>query len=317
MNKPLISVILPVYNGERTIEETIRSVLNQTFSDFELIIINDGSQDNTLKAIEKIEDTRIQVFSYPNAGQAASRNRGISKAKGEYIAFIDADDLWTHDKLEAQLDALQEHPTAALAYSWTDYIDESGKLLHPGRHTTANGKVLEKLIVNNFLENGSNPLIRKSVFEKVGVFEESLPPAEDWDLWLRTAEEYEFVCVPAAQILYRVTVNSSSSNIIKQEIQCRKVLDSAFDRAPNSLQSLKPKSFANLYKYLTWKAIEGYPSRRNGIAAARCFWYYLQYNPSVALNPRFMGSVLFKIASMVVLPPRQARAVMKAVTERI
>ena len=317
MSRPLISVILPVYNGERTIEETIRSVLNQTFSDFELIIINDGSQDNTLKAIEKIEDTRIQVFSYPNAGQAASRNRGISKAKGEYIAFIDADDLWTHDKLEAQLDALQEHPTAALAYSWTDYIDESGKLLHPGRHTTANGKVLEKLIVNNFLENGSNPLIRKSVFEKVGVFEESLPPAEDWDLWLRTAEEYEFVCVPAAQILYRVTVNSSSSNIIKQEQQCRKVLNSAFDRASDSLQSLKPKSLANLYKYLTWKAIEGYPSRRNGIAAARCFWYYLQYNPSVALNPRFMGSVLFKIASMVVFPPRRARAVMKAVTERV
>ncbi|MDY6936859.1 MAG: glycosyltransferase [Cyanobacteriota bacterium] len=312
-----ISVILPIYNGEKTVRETIHSVLNQTLTNFELIVINDGSQDNTLDIIGKITDARIQVYSYTNAGQAASRNRGIERAKGEYIAFIDADDLWTPDKLESQLQALQDNPTAALAYSWTDYIDESGKLLHPGRHTTANGNVLEKLIVNNFIENGSNPLIRQEVFEKVGVFEESLPPAEDWDLWLRIAEEYQFICIPAAQILYRVTVNSSSSNIIKQEIQCRKVLDAAFDRAPDSLQFLKSQSFANLYKYLTWKAIEGYPSRRNGIAAARCFWYYLQYNPSVVVKPRFMGSVLFKIASMVFLPPRQARAIIKAVTEKV
>src|SRR4028119_812278 len=110
----LISVIIPVYNGEKTIQETIESVLNQTFTDFELIVINDGSQDATLEIVERIQDSRLKVLSYPNAGQAASRNRGLSHASGEYISFIDADDLWTPDKLEAQLRALQDNPQAAV-----------------------------------------------------------------------------------------------------------------------------------------------------------------------------------------------------------
>jgi glycosyltransferase involved in cell wall biosynthesis len=302
---PLISIILPVYNGEKTIRETLNSVLAQTWTDFELLIVNDGSTDATLATIFEFKDPRIQIYSYPNAGQAASRNRGISRAVGTYIAFIDADDLWTRDKLAMQFAALQNHPEAAVAYSWTDYISESGEFLHPGRHITANGDVYAELIVNNCLENGSNPLIRADALAHVGGFEESLPPAEDWDLWLRLAVKYSFVCVPAAQILYRVTVNSSSSNILKQERQCLKVLERAYDRA--NLDELKPKSFANLYKYLMWKAIEGYPSRQNGIAAARCFWKYLHYHPEVLLSIRFMVSVLWKIAAAIALPPKQAQ----------
>jgi glycosyltransferase involved in cell wall biosynthesis len=119
---PLISVIIPVYNGEKTIKETIEAVLNQTFSDFELIVINDGSQDSTLDIVSSIQEARIKVFSYPNAGQAISRNRGLSHACGEFIAFLDADDLWTPDKLEAQLKALQANPQAGVAYSWTAWI---------------------------------------------------------------------------------------------------------------------------------------------------------------------------------------------------
>src|SRR5574338_867068 len=122
---PTISVILPVYNGEKTIQETIESVLQQTFEDFELIIINDGSQDATLHQVSTLSDARIKVFSYPNAGVSASRNRGIAQAEGEYIAFIDADDLWTPDKLGAQFKTLQTNPQVAVAYSWTNWIDES------------------------------------------------------------------------------------------------------------------------------------------------------------------------------------------------
>jgi glycosyltransferase involved in cell wall biosynthesis len=303
---PQVSVIIPVYNGEKTIRETIESVLQQTFADFEILVINDGSTDATLDILSKIIDPRIQIFSYANARQAASRNRGLERAKGDYIAFLDADDLWTMDKLELQVKALQSHPEAAFAYSWTDYIDERGNFLHSGRHITMNGNVYADLIVNNFVENGSNPLIRREVFDRVGVFDEALPPAEDWDMWLRIAEFYPFVAIPAAQILYRVTATSSSLNIAKQEQQCLEVLQRGFDRASPEVQQLKPKSYANLYKYLTWKAIEGYPSRKNGIAATRCFYRYLQYNPSVILSPKFMASVAIKIAVMLVLPSKQA-----------
>ena len=117
---PLISVIIPVYNAEATIKETIDSVLNQTFTNLELIVINDGSKDSSLSIISNIKDSRLKLFSYDNAGVAISRNRGIKKASGKFIAFIDADDLWTSDKLEAQLKALQSNPQAAVAYSWVD-----------------------------------------------------------------------------------------------------------------------------------------------------------------------------------------------------
>ncbi|MCJ8279468.1 MAG: glycosyltransferase family 2 protein, partial [Rivularia sp. ALOHA_DT_140] len=125
-----ISVIIPTYNSQDTILETIESVQNQTFSDFEIVVINDGSTDLTLEILNAIKDERIQIYSYENGGVSLARNRGISHAKGEYIAFMDADDLWTADKLELQLIALQNNSQAALAYSWTYIMSEDGKQAH-------------------------------------------------------------------------------------------------------------------------------------------------------------------------------------------
>src|SRR5919202_991349 len=142
----LISVIIPVYNGEKTIQETIESVLKQTFSNFELIVIDDGSQDSTLQIVSTIQDTRLKIFSYSNAGVSTSRNRGLSHATGEFISFIDADDLWTLDKLESQLKALQENPNAAVAYSWTNWIDRSNQLLGRGSYLPEQGDVFAKLL---------------------------------------------------------------------------------------------------------------------------------------------------------------------------
>ncbi len=93
----IISVVIPAYNSEKTIRATIESVLQQSFKDFELIVIDDGSQDSTYQVVSSFSDSRVRVFSYPNAGVSASRNRGITKANGEFIAFLDADDLWTPD----------------------------------------------------------------------------------------------------------------------------------------------------------------------------------------------------------------------------
>jgi glycosyltransferase involved in cell wall biosynthesis len=111
----LISVIIPVYNAEKTILQTINSVLNQTFSDFELIIINDGSTDNTLKRLEEIQDKRLCVYSIENKGVSAARNRGIEESKSPYISFIDADDVWAPRKLEMQLEKLEKNTHAGVA----------------------------------------------------------------------------------------------------------------------------------------------------------------------------------------------------------
>jgi glycosyltransferase involved in cell wall biosynthesis len=304
-----ISVIIPVYNGEKTIGETIASVLKQTYKNWEILVIDDGSQDATLEVLREINDPRLNVFSYPNAGQAVSRNRGIELARGEYIAFLDADDLWTPDKLETQLKALQENPQAAVAYSWTDYIDESGQFVQSGRHITINGDVYAALLVNNFLENGSNVLIRQQALTEVGGFEASLPPAEDWDLWLRLAKCYHFVAVPAPQVLYRVSPTSSSSNLAKQEIQCLRVIDRAFARAPNSLQYLKRHSLANLYKYLAWKALDSGLTRGNGVTALRLTWNYIKYEPALLKEAKFASIMVLKSAIAALLPPQQAKMV--------
>jgi glycosyltransferase involved in cell wall biosynthesis len=305
---PIISVVLPVYNGEKTITETINSVLKQTFTDFELIVINDGSQDSTLNIINEITDPRIQVYSYPNKGLAASRNRGIAQATGQYICFIDADDLWTIDKLDAQFKALQENSQAALAYSWTDYIDESSQFIRSGSYMSVMGDVYANLLLVDFLENGSNPLIRSEALAAVGNFDESLTSAEDWDMWLRLAARYPFVAVSSAQILYRVSANSMSANVLRMEAETMLVIERAFELAPASLQYLKPYSQANIYKYLTYKVLEGLPERRKGLTAMNFFVKAVTKDPGWLPQRQILLKIIFKIVVVALLPPQQAQA---------
>ncbi|MBE9214268.1 glycosyltransferase [Plectonema cf. radiosum LEGE 06105] len=291
-----ISVIVPVFNGEKTVEETIKSILNQTFSNIEIIVINDGSTDRTLEIVEKILDSRIKIFSYPNGGLSVSRNRGISQAKGEYISFIDADDLWTADKLELQWQALQSNPQAAVAYSWTDYIDESSKFIKSGRRIKVNGDAFSKLLVTNFLENGSNPLIRQQALEKVGGFDESLAAAEDKDMWLRLAVNYDFVCVEKPQILYRTSNNSMSTNLKRQESASLKVIERAFSYPKaEKLQHLKKQSLSHLYQYLTFKAVEAPPQQRQTLTAVYFWWNWIINNSAVVKNKRIITIAALKI----------------------
>ncbi len=304
---PPISIILPVYNGEKTIEATIESVLAQTYADFEVIIINDGSQDTTLEIVSCFTDRRLRVFSYPNAGVTVSRNRGLAQVRGDYVAFIDADDLWTPDKLESQLALLQANPQAAVAYSWSNFINEAGQFLHPGCHTPITGNVYATLLAVNFLENGSNPLIRRQALLEVGEFDESLPVAEDWDMWLRLAARYEFVLVPRPQILYRVSSGSMSCNVSRAEIANLRVIDRAFSQAPESLQHLKPQSISRVYRYLTFKSLEGTLNRSKGLTALRYIWQSLKHDSSVFLQSKVILVVTFKVTIALLLPPQHSQ----------
>ena len=303
---PAISVIIPIYNGEKTIKQTIESVLNQTFADFELIAIDDGSQDGTLDIVSQIQDSRIKVFSYPNAGVNVSRNRGFKHASGEFISFLDDDDLWTPDKLEAQYKALQNHPKAGVAISWTDWIDESGNIIGRGGYVSWEGDALARMLLNDFVESGSNALIRKQAFIEVGGFDESLTHAEDWDMWLRLAARYHYTTVPKVQILYRIAANSVSSNVFKMEAGSLQVIERAYANAPASIQHFKQVSLANRYKYLTYKALEGAPVRYKGLLALRFLLQAIRYDP-VLLRRRILWKVLFRIAIVILLPSKQAQ----------
>ncbi|MFW9264340.1 glycosyltransferase [Nostoc sp. CALU 546] len=306
---PRISVIIPAYNSEKTIKQTIQSVLNQTFTNLELIVINDGSQDSTLEVVTQIQDSRIKVFSYSNAGGNVSRNRGLQLAVGEFVSFLDADDLWTPDKLHSQFKALQENVTAKVAYSWTDYIDTNGKCLLSGKRINVNGNAYDQLLLNNFLENGSNPLISRKALITLGGFDESLNAAQDWDMWLRLASKFDFICVPSIQILYRISANSVSSNLVRQEKTCLQVLEKAYKERPSlpdaTRTTLKQSwniSLANLYKYLTCKALQEPFNRQKGLAAAKFLWKYFLNDPSRIQNINFTLKLLLKIAIIFTSP---------------
>lgn len=250
---PAISVIIPAYNAEATIAETIGSVQKQTFTDLEIIVINDGSTDRTLEVLQKIPDPRLKVFSYKNSGVSVSRNRGISQATGEYIAFLDSDDLWTPDKLESQLTALQYNPKAGVAYSWTYFMFEDEKLSFVENSHCFEGNVYPGLLLTNFLHNGSNPLIRKEAVESVGLFDPAIKSVEDWDYYIRLAKKWDFVLVPKPQILYRQHLSSISYNIEVMQQHCLQLMKKTFETAPKDLQYLKGKSLANIYQYSAQK----------------------------------------------------------------
>jgi glycosyltransferase involved in cell wall biosynthesis len=263
----LVSVVIPVYNAQFTKLDAVNSVLSQTLTDLELIVINDGSTDKTLQILEQVEDPRLQVVSFTNAGLATSRNRGLLLARSQYISFLDADDLWVPEKLEFQVSALYQDPTISAVYSWTKFIDESGKFLHLGLQSNASGHIYRELFTKNFLESGSNILVKRMTLVNIGGFDETLTVAEDWDCYLRLAAEHSFAVIPKFHVLYRQVSNSLSSNLLRQENDSIRVLNSALERSPTQLGTLKSLAFANLYLYLTVKALQAPLSREKGFFA--------------------------------------------------
>jgi GT2 family glycosyltransferase len=281
---PLVSVIIPAYNAERTLLATVDSVQNQTLDNIEIIIINDGSTDRTGKTIEKLNDPRIKAFSCENGGVSVARNRGIAHTTGEFIAFIDADDLWTPDKLERQLAALKAHPEAAVAYSWTQTIDERGHWLHRYHSVFVEGDVYTEILVNNFVSNGSNVLVRREAILSVGGFDSTLKLCEDWDFYIRLAAKYHFVVVPDWQILYRQSSTSLSSKVEAMETAALAVISKAYKSAPAEYQHLKSRSLAWIYEYCTQQYLRCSDDLKGVRVATQAFGNAVRFRPQVLLE---------------------------------
>ncbi|MDJ0736161.1 MAG: glycosyltransferase [Nostocaceae cyanobacterium] len=299
---PIVSVIIPVYNGEKTIQKTIETVLSQTMNDFELIVINSGSTDLTLNIISQIQDSRLQVFSYPQANVAVNRNRGFNHSRSKFITFLDADDLWTADKLEAQYKALLENPEAGVVYSWTDCVDETGKFLRKCSYVKWAGDVYPQLLLDDFIGNGSNVMIRREAFEFVGGFDESLTNAEDTDICLRLAAKYQFVNISKVQVFYRIYSNSKSSNILPLEKSNLAVIQKAYtDKKAAKYQHFKKYSLANLYKYLSYKALDASPGQQKTLHAIRFLFYAVYTDPLLLFKP-VLFKAFIKLFLMAIIP---------------
>jgi glycosyltransferase involved in cell wall biosynthesis len=200
MTKPLVSVIMPAYNEARTISESMDSVLAQTFGDWELIVVDDGSIDDTRVIVDRYaaRDKRIRCIGQKNKGPAAARNTGLRQAAGEYIAFADADDLWVSDKLEKQLKALRSHQRL-VSYSSAEYFygkaaPQSRKvIMFADEPPKTRKEFLRSLLCGSKkLAVTSSVMFPRDALARTGMFDEDLVNAEDWDLWIRMAEEYDF-----------------------------------------------------------------------------------------------------------------------------
>jgi glycosyltransferase involved in cell wall biosynthesis len=274
VNAPLVSVIVPARDAGLTIGDTLESVCGQTVTDLEVIVIDDGSTDDTVGRVSAVADGRIAVASFPGRGLSTARNRGLARARGAYLSFIDADDLWTADKLELQLEALRRRPDAGAAYSWTYDIDPAGHPIGPHPPVRHEGNVYAPMLLGNFVGSGSNVLLRRAVIETVGEFDPALPAAEDWDYFLRAAARWPFAVAPRYQVLYRQSPHSLSSRIDTMREQVLRVAERAFAAAPPDLQHLKPRSLANVHCYVAWLALtraagtEGAERARQSLAAA-------------------------------------------------
>jgi glycosyltransferase involved in cell wall biosynthesis len=198
MGKIAVSIIIPTYNRADLIGRAVNSILKQTFTDFEIIIIDDGSNDNTPEIIRGFHDPRIKYIRLEqNIGAAAARNMGIREAKSDFIAFQDSDNEWFEDKLEKQMNAFSRaSEKVGVVYSGIWRIGAGGKVYVPsdrrkGGAYKKKGDIHSEILMSNFIDL-SAAIVRKECFSKVGGFDEKLPCMQDWELWIRMSKEYEF-----------------------------------------------------------------------------------------------------------------------------
>ena len=219
MKKPLFSVVIPLYNKEKYILRTVNSVLNQSFKDFEIIIVNDGSTDNSLAKVQAIEDDRIRIVSQVNSGTGAARNRGIKESNGIWISFIDADDEYANDYLREVFNTAEEIKEAEVIYSLyclkttrNYYIPKVGfnKPKEINYFEFTNKFYKEKTIENSLLFiNSSCVSVRKNAFIKSGYFLEDVSIGEDTDTWYRLAWTSKIVLIPKILATYNIDDGSS------------------------------------------------------------------------------------------------------------
>jgi glycosyltransferase involved in cell wall biosynthesis len=254
---PKVSVVIPFYNAIKYLPETVDTVLQQTYGDYEVIIVNDGSTDNIEDWIRELAHPKVHLINQENQGCAGARNTGIQQSSGEYIAILDADDLWHPTKLEKQVNLMDRYPEAGLVYTWSDLIDEQGQIMGRVFKPNAEGKVWEKLLEQNLVGGGSVPLIRRSYLDQSGLFDPNLLSfVEDWDLWLRIAPLAEFKVVKEALVYYRQLTSSASMDWSSMEKSYQIMIEKAFASAPASMQHKKAKCCGLVNLYLAWKPLK-------------------------------------------------------------
>lgn len=275
--KPLISVVIPTYNRVHYLAKTIDSVLNQTYPNIEIIVVDDGSKDTTIELLKNY-GSKIRFIQQSNRGAPFARNEGARHAHGQYISFLDDDDFWLPNKIEAEVEFLEKNPDYGFVYCDTHYINEQGEITGKRMLSYDEVQTFERLYQGNFIISTSVVLVRKSCLDTVGIFDESLPQSQDYDLWLRLAKRFKFAYLDKILCCYRVQEKSLSKNL-ERRLQCHlKILEkSEINEGKTWLQ--KRVRVAEDYYYIatTFYKIQNYLKASRYYLGSLCIWPFIGF----------------------------------------
>lgn len=309
MPAPLVSVVVPTYNRSEAIRATLDSVLAQTLPDFELLVVDDGSTDDTVAVVASCGDPRVRCLTGRNGGGAASRNRGLVEARGRYIAFLDHDDRWASRKLELQADYLDRHPECGLVYCGMAYTDEAGNDLGPIQLPTPTGRVYEELLTrHNFVQTMSNPMMRTEQVRKVGGLDQAAGLSDDWDLFLRLARVSEFGRIAETLVFYNVGNGQAQTRDVfrvfgSEREMVRRHLRAFPDVRPEVRRRLLEgfrERFAPAFREQAWHSLR---SRDLG-RAWRCYGQAFRLCPRYLLNLGVWKDVAVLVRASLASPRR-------------
>jgi glycosyltransferase involved in cell wall biosynthesis len=317
MLNPQVSVVVPAYNIANYLEDALVSLEKQSFPDFEVLVVDDGSTDKTAEIAKSFasRDRRFQLLQKPNGGLSSARNYGIRHAKSEYIALLDGDDLYDTDKLATHVPILANSPQVGLVYSASRTIRDDGS----PTFISLSGKPIQSdplssLLCKNFIGHGSNAVFRRCIFDEIGGFDESLRSCEDIDYWLRIAatKRWKFHLVPSIQCFYRVRPSGLSFDVREMENTQTRVINAACQRDRELITSTLPAARAYMYRYLARVAL----TSGDKVAAREYIARALDSDGSIFLrDPRSLLTLLsVRLAPISQLAIRQSLKKVKSTT---
>lgn len=273
MDSPkLVSVIIPMYGAEKFIKFTIQSVLEQSYKNLEILIIDDESPDNSVEICQQFTDSRIQIIRQKNRGLAGARNTGIRHARGEYLAFLDADDLWLSNKIEKHIAHLESCQELGVSFSRSAFIDEKGNPWGMYQMSKLKDITPLDLLCRTPIGNGSAAVFRRKVFEGIKFldnlygstedfyFDENFRESEDVECWLRIAIQtnWKIEGIPQALTLYRVNSSGLSANLNKKLESWKKLIEKVRSYAPERVVQWEKPAMAYHFRYLARRAVTLY-----------------------------------------------------------
>ncbi|MGB3786622.1 MAG: glycosyltransferase family A protein [Phormidesmis sp.] len=262
---PDVSVIIPAYNAMRYLPKALASVLNQSYQNFDVVIVNDGSQDEIDDWYAQLSESvrqKVKLISQENGGCASARNLGVARSQSPLIAFLDADDIWLPDKLAKQIQIMRENPAVGLVYCWAAAVDREGRPTGRLYAERLPQPAWEKLVVHNVISTPSAVLVRRECLQAVGGFDTALKSyVEDKDLWLRIALRYQIRTLLEVLIHKRRHPLNVSKDWQAMEQASYQVLKRAFAAPPadisdRTLKALKQKCYGELNRHLAWKPLQ-------------------------------------------------------------